>query len=86
MTKTVMYRAQNKKLKNGGSRNESVKEMARLGKMEARLDAYCERLNNEYEALVKEKGVRRIEATAAFYRFIGALEARHQMVYIYYGL
>lgn len=54
--------------------------------MEARIDAYCERLNEEYKSLVKEKGVRSVEATAAFYTYIGALEARHQMVYIYYGL
>lgn len=65
---------------------EALKEWQDWEKMEARIDAYCEKLNKEYNSLVKEKGVRSIEATAAFYTYIGALEAKHQMVYIYYGL
>lgn len=54
--------------------------------MEARLDAYCDKLNKEYEALAKEKGVRSIEATAAFYTYIGALEACGEMIAIYWGV
>lgn len=65
---------------------EALKEWQDWEKMEARIDAYCEKLNEEYQSLVKEKGVSSIEATSAFYTYIGALEARHQMVYIYFGL
>lgn len=65
---------------------EALKKWQDWETMEARLDAYCKKLNEKYDALAKEKGVRSVEATAAFYTYIGALEARHQMVYIYYGL
>lgn len=65
---------------------KALKKWQDWEKMEARLDAYCDKLNKEYERLVKEKGVRSIEATAAFYTYIGALEACGEMIAIYWGL
>lgn len=65
---------------------EALKKWQDWETMEARLDAYCEKLNEKYEALAKEKGVRSVEATAAFYTYIGALEARNEMTEIYWGI
>ena len=65
---------------------KALKKWQDWEKMEARLDAYCEKLNNEYESLVKEKGIRSIEATAAFYTYKGALEAVGEMIAIYWGV
>lgn len=65
---------------------EALKKWQDWETMEARLDAYCEKLNEKYKALEKEKGVRSVEATAAFYTYIGALEARNEMIDIYWGI
>lgn len=65
---------------------EALKEWQDWETMETRLIDYCDKLYEKYEALSKEKGVHSDEATAAYYTFIGALEAVNEMIDIYWGI
>lgn len=52
--------------------------------METNMEAFLQGLESNYKALQKEKGALDVGATAAFYTYIGALEAWNKLVEIYW--
>ena len=52
--------------------------------METNMEAFLQGLEGKYKALQKEKGALDVGATAAFYTYIGALEAWNKLVEIYW--
>lgn len=52
--------------------------------METGMEAFTRGLEDKYKALQAEKGALDVSTTAAFYTYLGALEAWNKMVEIYW--